>query len=377
MTAWLERPPEAARLRRRLRAWYRRHRRDLPWRRRGDAYGVWVSEVMLQQTRVETAGPYYERFLARFPTVTDLAAAGEDEVLKAWEGMGYYARARNLHRAARAVVGQRAGQLPDSYDGWIELPGVGPYTAAAVASIACDRPHPVLDGNVERVLCRLLRIEADPKRAGVRAELVGAGERLLPRRGAGEVNQALMELGARVCTPRAPRCGQCPLSAWCRARAELPDPAQLPRRPSRRPRPHLVVTAGLIRRGQRLLLARRPPGGMLAGMWEFPGGKREPGESLRACLVREIREELGIAIDVGRQVACVDHDYTHLSITLHAFAARYRSGRVRALGCAAWAWVEPGRLDDYAMPRADRKIIAHLGWEGRRTGHFETEEWTE
>ena len=362
-------------LRRRLLAWYRRHRRDLPWRRTADPYAVWVSEVMLQQTRVETARGYYERFLERFPTVEALAAAGEGEVLKAWEGMGYYSRARNLHRAARAVAGEHRGRLPDTYDGLLDLPGVGPYTAAAVSSIAFDRPHPVLDGNVTRLLCRLLRIEDDPARALVRARLIAAGEALMPRSRPGEFNQALMELGGRVCAPSSPRCGDCPWEDDCRARAELDDPSVLPLRPERRPRPHLEVAAGLIRRGDRLLLAQRPPGGMLAGMWEFPGGKQEPGESLPACLRREVREELAVDIEVERPLAVVDHDYSHRSIRLHAFAARCLGGRVRALGCADWAWVTPGGLDAFAMPRADRKVIARLGWEGRRRGHFRTKGW--
>ena len=362
-------------LRRRLLAWYRRHRRDLPWRRTADPYRVWVSEVMLQQTRVQTARGYYERFLAAFPTVEALAAADEGEVLKAWEGMGYYSRARNLHRAARAVAGEHGGRLPDTYDGLLDLPGVGPYTAAAVSSIAFDRPHPVLDGNVTRLLCRLLRVEEDPRRAETRARLIAAGEALMPRSRPGEFNQALMELGARVCTPSSPRCGDCPWADHCRARAELDDPSVLPLRPERRPRPHLEVAAGLIRRGNRLLLAQRPPGGMLAGMWEFPGGKQEPGESLPACLRREVREELDVDIEVERPLAVVDHDYSHRSIRLHAFAARCLGGRVRAIGCADWAWVSPGGLDGYPMPRADRKIIARLGWEGRRRGHFRTEGW--
>ena len=177
-------------LRRRLLAWYRRHRRDLPWRRTADPYSIWVSEVMLQQTRVETARGYYERFLARYPTVEALAAAEEGEVLKAWEGMGYYSRARNLHRAARTVVGEHGGRLPGTYDGLLDLPGVGPYTAAAVSSIAFDRPHPVLDGNVTRLLCRLLRVEDDPRRAPVRARLIAAGEALMPRSRPGDFNQA-------------------------------------------------------------------------------------------------------------------------------------------------------------------------------------------
>ncbi|HJP32077.1 MAG TPA: A/G-specific adenine glycosylase [Candidatus Latescibacteria bacterium] len=367
--AWIEDGRHRSVFRRNLLRWYGKHRRDLPWRRTDDPYAVWLSEVMLQQTRVETARGYYERFLERFPTVTALAVAKEAEVLKAWEGLGYYSRARHLHQAARAVVEDHDGDLPDTYDGLIGLPGVGPYTAAAVSSIVFDRPHPALDGNMMRVFSRLLRLEGDPRRASVRSQMVRHGEALMPPRrsssrststGAGDLNQALMELGARICLPAQPRCGDCPVTDWCRARAELEDPSVLPTRPQRRKRPHLQVTAGIIRRRGKVLIAQRPPGGMLAGLWEFPGGKQEAGESLAECLAREIREELGCTIDVEEEVASVDHEYTHLSITLHAFAARYRSGRVRALGCSAFEWIDADRLHDFAIPRADHRVLEAL-----------------
>jgi A/G-specific adenine glycosylase len=361
---WIQDSRQRSAFRRRLLAWYGKNQRDLPWRRTADPYAVWLSEIMLQQTRVETARGYYERFLQRFPTVTDLAVADEADVLKLWEGLGYYSRARNLHRAAQTIVERHDGDLPDSYEGLIRLPGIGPYTAAALSSILFDRPHPALDGNVMRALSRLLRVEEDPRRASVRAEMVRAGEALMPRTGTGDLNQALIELGAKVCTPRQPGCGSCPVANWCRAYNELEDPSVLPVRVPRKKRPHLQVTAGIIRRRGKVLIAQRPAGGMLAGLWEFPGGKQEPGESLVGCLRREIGEELGILIDVEEEVACVDHEFTHLSITLHAFSARYRSGRVRAIGCSAFEWIDTDRLQQFAIPRADHRVLEELAVAG-------------
>jgi A/G-specific adenine glycosylase len=357
----LEDSAAVGRFRRRLLTWYRRHRRPLPWRDCGDPYRVWISEVMLQQTRVGQIQEHFVRFIGKFPTVSALAGASEEEVLKAWEGLGYYARARNLYRAARRIAAEHQGEIPGDYAELLALPGIGQYTAAAVSSIAFDRDHPVLDGNVARVLCRVLRIEDDPARSAVRARLVAAGERLLAPGQAGDFNQGMMELGARVCTPRRPKCQLCPLGSLCRARVELEDPSILPVRAAGKKKPHYQVTAGLIWKTGKLLIARRPATGMLGGLWEFPGGKQEPGETLPECLVREIREELDIEIEVGERLVSIDHAYTHFSITLHAFAARYARGAPRTIGCADWRWVEPAELDGYAFPRTDRRIIEHLG----------------
>lgn len=358
---WLATPRRIATFRRKLLAWYRAHRRELAWRQSCDPYRVWISEIMLQQTRVEQMDAYFARFIQAFPTVQDLAGASEDQVLKAWEGLGYYARARNLHKAAKEIAAQ-GGRLPDTYEGLLELPGIGPYTAAAVSSIAFDRDHPVLDGNVTRVLCRLLRIEEDPRKGGVKAALIAAGEKLLAPGQAGDFNQAMMELGARVCTPARPRCGECPVQQSCRARRELADPAVLPRKAPRKARPHYQVAAGLIWRGAKLLIAQRPSEGLLGGLWEFPGGKQEEGETLEECLAREIREELAIEIEVGKCLCRVEHGYTHFSITLHAFSAQYLSGKPRAIGCAAWRWVAPAELGQFAFSRADRRVIEELGY---------------
>ena len=352
--------PAVAELGQRLLAWYQTHKRDLAWRDSGDPYRIWVSEIMLQQTRVDQMGGYFERFIRAFPTVEALAQAAEAEVLKAWEGLGYYARARNLQKAARRIVCQYGGQIPDTYEQLIGLPGVGQYTAAAVSSIAFDRDHPVLDGNVARLLCRLLRIEEDPAKSAAKAQLIRAGEILLVRGQAGNFNQAMMELGSRVCTPTQPRCGGCPVEPWCRARHEMEDPTELPRKAPKKKKPHFQVAAGVIWKDGQLLIAQRPSEGMLGGLWEFPGGKQEPGESLRECLVREIREELAFAIVVDDHLVSVDHGYSHFSISLHAFNARYVEGEPRAIGCQDWRWVDPEGLDDFAFPRADRRVIEFL-----------------
>ena len=366
MAQLLENPRARSRFRSRLLRWYDSHKRDLPWRDVDDPYQVWVSEVMLQQTRVDQMAPYFERFMSRFPSVKALATAPETDVLKAWEGLGYYSRARNLHRAARQLVDEEGGRLPRDHDALLSLPGIGEYTAAAISSIAFDAAHPVLDGNVTRVLCRLLHVVESPRTSAARTDLIAAGERLLARRRPGDFNQALMELGARVCTPTRPGCADCPVVAFCRAHAELDDPGQLPVKTAKAKRPHYHVTAGMIWKRGRLLIAQRPADGMLGGLWEFPGGKLEEGESLERCLQREIEEELDFEITVGEHLAQVDHGYSHFSITLHAFEARYLAGRPRALGCADLKWIRPSQLDDYPMPRADRRVLEWLkGGEGQ------------
>ncbi|MBU0490736.1 MAG: A/G-specific adenine glycosylase [Chloroflexi bacterium] len=345
----------------RLLDWHRSQpARPYPWRdeprrtKLRTPYRVWVAEVMLQQTQTGTAGPYYERFLARFPTVEALAAASLDDVLKAWEGLGYYARARNLHRAARQVVA--AGEFPATYEGWRALPGVGDYTAGAVLSLAFGQDVPAVDGNGRRVLARLCVVEDDVTRPATHHRLRAIAAELLPTGRAGAFNEALMDLGATVCTPRTPRCGECPWAADCLARAQGRT-AALPVRAPRRQIPHYDVTAAVIQRDGRLLIAQRRPDDMLGGLWEFPGGKREPGESLPNCLRRELREELDIEVAVGDLLTTIPHAYTHFRITLHAFWCTLVAGEPRPIACADVRWVRPDELDAYAFPVTDQRII--------------------
>lgn len=340
--------------------WYRENKRDLVWRDSDNPYHVWLSEIMLQQTRVDQMGKYFERFIGKFPTIESLAAAGEADVLKAWEGLGYYARARNLHAAARQLVREHGSRLPQAFEQLIALPGIGDYTAAAISSIAFDRDHPVLDGNVTRVLCRVLMVEANPRKAATKSRLIAAAGRLLMPGQAGDFNQAMMELGARVCTPMRPSCADCPLRTGCRAYHELDDPSALPVKAPKKKTPHYQVAAGIIRKGKKLLIAQRLPTGMLGGLWEFPGGKQEQEETLEECLLREVREELDIEIEVGGHMVSVDHGFSHFSITLHAFAATWLKGTPSAIGCSDWRWIGPGEFGDYAFGRADRRVIEFM-----------------
>lgn len=349
-----------------LLAWWDEERADLPWRRRDDPYAIWVAEVMLQQTQVATVIPYYQRWMERFSTVEALAAASLDDVLKMWEGLGYYGRARRLHAAARTVVEEHDGRLPESAEALQQLPGIGPYTAGAIASIAFDRPAPVLDGNVIRVLSRLLDLEEDVTARETKKRLWQVADGLVPAERPGDFNQALMELGQRICLPAEPRCHRCPLAVHCLARRRGTQ-LERPVRPPRKRTPHHDVAAGVIWRDDgRFLITRRPLDGLLGGLWEFPGGKREPGdESLAHTLKREIREELGLEIAVGPPLARIKHAYTHFRITLHALHARHVSGRPQHLGVAGHAWVTLDDLDDYAFAVTDRKIIRHLRQDGR------------
>lgn len=348
-----------AALRRALLAWFRHGARDLPWRRTRNPYRIWLSEIMLQQTRVQTVLAYYARFLKAFPSVRQLARAREDRVLKLWEGLGYYARARNLHKAARQLVREHAGRMPRTAAEWRNLPGVGRYTAGAIASIAFGERVPVLDGNVKRVLARIFQVATPLEDAATLGALWDAAGRLVPARSPGEFNQALMELGARLCTPRTPRCDACPVRRWCEARAAGRQEALPVRRP-RRAVPHREVVAAAILRKGRYLLGKRPPGGMLAGLWEFPGGKVEPGESHRQALAREIAEELRVRVKVGRRIAAVDHAYTHLTVTIHLYACQLAGGQPQAHYHSRLQWVRRAHFGRYALPAANRKLLESL-----------------
>ncbi len=353
----------------RLTAWLAQEQRDLPWRSgpagARDPYAVWVSEVMAQQTQLAVVVGYFKRWMARFPTVESLAAADQQDVLKLWEGLGYYSRARNLHSAAQIVAYEFDGELPRTRRELLRLPGIGKYTAGAILSLAFGLPEPVLDGNVKRVFSRLWDIEeaidarATEQRLWKYAqEMVGASSR------PGAVNEGLMELGALLCRPRTPLCPDCPLQANCLAYARGVEKLR-PVRSARKETPHFDVAAAVIWEGtpgaSRFLIAQRPGDGLLGGLWSFPGGRREPeDEDLPACLKRAISRELGLSINVGGQLTTVEHAFTHFRMTLYVFHARIRSGSPQAVGVVDWRWVTLDEVERYPCPVADRKIVGAL-----------------
>jgi A/G-specific adenine glycosylase len=358
-------PPDLARwVARRLLGWFGRVRRDLPWRRTRDPYAIWVSEVMLQQTQVVTVVPFFERFLQAFPTVAALAGAEEQEVLRLWEGLGYYRRARDLHRAARELVGRTGGTIPDDPDALAELPGLGPYTLNAVLSQAFDRRLPILEANSQRLLSRLLGREEDPRSGPARRWLWQAAEALLPRRRVGEFNQALMELGALVCTPASPRCGECPLATRCQAfqtgRQET-IPARTP--PPQTTFVHesaVVIRRRAARGGRQVLLVQRPAGGRWAGMWEFPHGELREGEMPLTAAGRLVEELTGLEVRLGGEVLTLRHSVTRYRITMVCFEAGYLAGAFRSGFYTEGRWVSPERLADYPVSAPQRLLARAL-----------------
>ncbi len=340
--------------------WFRSAARDLPWRRNRTPYRVWLAEIMLQQTRVEQARDYYIRFLRRFPTLRALAAAPQSDVLKMWEGLGYYARARNLHAAAQKIVREHGGRFPRTYAEIRALPGVGDYAAAAIGSLAFGLDTAAVDGNVIRVLSRFAAIEGDVTKPATRKRIQAIADALLPHGRAGVFNEAVMELGASVCTPRNPKCTRCPWRKHCAALA-AGNPERYPIKKKKEKLPHKHVGAGVVvdARG-RFLIAQRQADSMLGGLWEFPGGKQEPGETMPQCIARELKEELAIEVEVGAHVITVPHAFSHFTMELHAYFARIKRGRPRAIHCAAWRWVALEEMENFAFGRADQKIIEYL-----------------
>ncbi len=354
-------------IRSRLLKWYRQEQRPLPWRRTKDPYAIWVSEVMLQQTQVNTVIPYYQRFLRRFPTIENLAAAREEEVLKLWEGLGYYARARNLHRAAGTIVADLGGQFPTEKKEFQKLKGVGEYIASAVLSIAFGQPHAVVDGNVKRVLARLLMIDAAANQPAALKTFNREADRLLDPKCPGTANQALMELGALICRPSNPLCSACPVKMRCRAFGAGRVDAY-PKRIARGAVPEHHIAVGVIFRKGRVLITRRPSDGLLGGLWEFPGGKVRYGETPEQACVREIKEEVDLNVVVEEHIARVRHAYTHFRIVMDVYRCRCRTGTVRLKTPTAFRWIRLDEFEKYPFPKANHKFMPLL--KGSSGEHF-------
>ncbi len=342
-----------------LAVWFNSSHRKMPWRETRDPYAIWLSEIMLQQTQVETVRGYYDRFLAKWPTIADLAAAVDGDVMKAWEGLGYYARCRNLLAAARKIVSEHDGLFPREFDQVLALPGIGRSTAGAILTFAFGQRHPLLDGNVKRVLSRLLDIAepvtgkaVDDRLWAVTSQLIGDAPDPWVH------NQAVMELGARQCVPREPKCLLCPVRSFCAAQA-AGTVLQRPVKVKKPPVPHKQIAVAVIVAGDKLYVQQRPHEGLLGGLWEFPGGKQEDSETLEETVLRECQEELGITVAVGRKIAEIRHAYSHFRITMHAyFCVQVGQEPIAARAAIASRWVTRDALDALAFPKANKDLIA-------------------
>ena len=354
-------------LRHHLLAWWQHNgRHTIPWKLHPDGrrvadgesldpYPIWIAEVMLQQTQLQVVLPYWQRWMAAFPTLDALAAAEEHDVLLLWQGLGYYSRARRLQQGARQLQGQ---PWPRSLEGWLALPGIGRSTAGSILSSALDLPFAILDGNVKRVLARLIASPRPPAR-----ELKGfwwLSEQLLDPQRPRAFNQALMDLGASVCTPRNPSCGVCPWQGHCAAYA-AGDPAAYPVKDAPRELPFQVIGVGVVLNDDgAVLIDQRLNEGLLGGLWEFPGGKQEPGEAMAATISRELREELAIEVEVGEELISLEHAYSHKKLRFVVHLCRWLSGDPQPLASQQVRWVRPEQLGDFPFPAANARIIAAL-----------------
>jgi A/G-specific adenine glycosylase len=352
-------PSSCSALRRVLADWYIVNRRDLPWRRTRDPYLVWVSEVMLQQTQVRTVEPYYLRFVARFPDVDNLARADLQEVLKLWEGLGYYSRARNLYKSAGIVASRLAGRMPGTWEALRSLPGVGDYIAAAVLSIALNRAYAVVDGNVKRVLARLFLVDTPVNQASSHKVFHALARQLLDTRRPGRHNQAMMELGALVCTPLSPRCEKCPVNGFCLA-LQKGITHLYPQRNRRAPLPIRRVVAAVVVKDGRILMVRRPEEGLLGGLWEFPGGSLAEGaDPLRVCRPA-LKETVNLDVRAEHRIASISHGYTHFKLRMELCLCRWQAGRVRLKGPAEFKWLASSRIGELPLHGAMHKALRHL-----------------
>ncbi len=343
-------------LQRRLLGWFAKHARDLPWRRSRDVYHVWISEIMLQQTQVKTVEPYFHWFVAAFPSIADLAAASEDAVLRRWEGLGYYRRARHLHAAAKQIVDDHHGQFPRDIKAVRDLPGIGRYTAGAILSIAFDDRHPILEANTVRLIARLIGYRGDPKSSAGQRVLWDAAERLLPRKKAGTFNQALMELGSLVCTPKSPQCMACPVANSCVAAQKglqdrIPPPKAKPQTEA------LREASVVVRRRGRVLVRRCGADERWAGLWDFPRFEigAENGSRLRREIATNVERLTGVAIRPGPQIATIKHGVTRFRITLECFEADYVDGAAHGRR-KQLKWLRPKELGGYPLSTTGRQI---------------------
>jgi A/G-specific adenine glycosylase len=338
-----------------LLAWYNQHARDLPWRDSHDPYRIWISEVMLQQTRVETVIPYYQRWMMTFPDLARLAASGENEVMQLWEGLGYYGRVRNILKTSHILIKDNQGRFPETIKELKALPGIGDYIAGALASIAFGQNEIALDGNGLRVIARVVDYKEPVNRPAAKADIRQVMQEMLPEGNAGDFNQAVMDLGSLICTVKNPQCNHCPIQSECLA-FKLGTQSKVPIREAKKPLPQYEVVAAVIQQGNKVLIDKRKADGLLGGLWEFPGGKVEVGEDLHSALIREIKEELGVDFIIQKKLGKYKHAYTHFKVTVFVFSGQITSGEPRPLVADEIQWAAVQDLERYPMGKVDRLI---------------------
>ena len=336
-------------------AWYGNHKRDLPFRNTSDPYKIWLSEIMLQQTQIKTAIPYYKRWIKKMPTLEHVVKTNEEDLLKLWEGLGYYNRLHNFYKAVTLVFNKYGGVIPNNYDKFLSLPGVGKYTAAAVLSIAYQKPYPAIDVNIKRVLARYLGIKNFTifNKKKISKILNLSIDKFNP----GQFNQAIMELGALICSPRSPSCLRCPIKNNCKAYRSK-NPEEYPTRLKKKEKPHYHVAAGLIWRGETFYIQKRKRSGMLPGLWEFPGTKKRKGEGLENALKRGIQKDCGISIKITNKIGRVQHAYSHFSITFHGFNCIEK--RKKIVNSDKSNWICKTEFNKYTFPQANHKLLKLL-----------------
>jgi len=342
-----------------LLTWFKIHQREMPWRGIDDPYKIWVSEVMLQQTQVKKVVDYYLRFITRFPDIKQLASASLQDVLKVWEGLGYYARARNFHKAAKIVVDVYNGEIPSEYTEFRKLPGVGDYSAAAVLSIAFDAPYAAVDGNIKRVLARLFLMEAPINDSSSQKLFQQQADELLDHEKPSQYNQAMMELGATVCRPQSPTCLVCPVSMYCCA-FQTASQDEFPRSNKRSAIPEHHIVACVISKGTKVLLIQRPLDGLLGGLWEFPNGRPNEDEDVEAACVRHIADAVNLNVNNLTYLTRVRHAFTHFKIVVDVFNCQYQSGELILNGPLDAKWVELTSLKEYPLPRTTHRILQQI-----------------
>ena len=358
-------------LRKALLNWFAGNQRNLPWRRTYEPYHVWISEIMLQQTQMERVVEYFNRWLEKFPDIAALASASEQEVLKAWEGLGYYSRARNIMKAAEKMMIEHGGEIPRDHEQLLFLPGIGPYTAAAVMSIAFNMPYPVVDANVERLCSRVMNIDLPVKNRDSQKKIIEFASALLTDAEPRQLNQALMELGALVCTPKNPDCPHCPVQLYCRA-LEAGTVAERPVPGGKQQVIDITMACAIIRRNNKIFIQQRRYDDVWGGLWEFPGGRIKDGESPAETAVRELYEETELQAENLQPFHTVTHYYTRYRVTLHSFISKIDSGNYKPKLNAAlqYRWVTLTELNQYAFPAGHRRLIEKMHATDRRTGNI-------